>query len=142
MNLQIIEKWEENKFKLEDYFKNTKQSEYYNYKDIVVKLFELVIVDVKNNWNGTDSFDISKITVIDDGDYQGTLIFLIPKITYQPCVADYIVTNTYYGSCSGCDTLQGISSYGDDLPNKEQVSEYMTLALHLVQKMHFLNDSE
>ncbi|MDK2772133.1 MAG: hypothetical protein KYX68_07960 [Flavobacterium sp.] len=142
MILEIIEKWEENKFKLEEYFKTTKQSEYSNYKDIVVKLFEIVIVGVKNKWNGTDNYDVSKITVIDDGDYQGTQIFLIPKETYQPSVEDYIMTNTYYGSCSGCDTLQGFSCYDDDLPTEEQISEYMTLALHLVQKMKFLTDSE
>lgn len=143
MNLQIIERWEENKAKLEEYFKTTKQSEYSNYRDIVVKLFELVIVDVRNNYSGTDSFDVSKITVIDDGEYQGTQIFLIPKDTYQPSVEDYIVTNTYYGSCSGCDTLQSISSYSyDDLPTEVQVVEYMTLALHLVQKMKFLSDGE
>jgi len=142
MILEIIEKWEENKLKLEEYFKNTKQEEYSDYKKIVSKLFEIVLVEVKNKWGGTDDYDVSKMTVIDDGNYQGTQIFLIPKETYQPSVEDYIVTNTYYGSCSGCDTLQGISSYDDDLPTEEQVSEYMTLALHLVQKMKFLADSE
>lgn len=142
MILEIIEKWEENKLKLEEYFKNTKQEEYSDYKKIVSKLFEIVLVEVKDKWNGTTNFDVSKMTIIDDGDYQGTLIFLIPKDTYQPSAEDYIVTNTYYGSCSGCDTLQSISSYDDDLPTEEQVSEYMTLALHLVQKMKFLADSE
>lgn len=142
MILEIIEKWEENKYKLEEYFKTTKQSEYSEYKAIVSKIFELVLVEVKNKWNGTDNFDLSRITVIDDGDYQGTQIFLIPKQTYQPRVDDYIITNTYYGSCSGCDTLLGISSYEDDLPTESQVSEYMTVALHLVQKMRYLSDDE
>jgi hypothetical protein len=56
------------------------------------------------------------MTVIDDGDYQGTQIFIIPTDTYQPSVKDYVMTDTYYGSCSGCDTLQAISGYDYALP--------------------------
>jgi len=137
---EIIEKWELNKKLLENYFFTTPQSEYGDYKDIVKVLFKIVLVGTPNKWNGFDNYDTEKITVVDDGDYQGTQIFLIPKETYQPNVEDYIITNTYYGSCSGCDTLQGISNYDDGLPNEEQVSEYMTLALHLVQKMKYLTE--
>lgn len=83
------------------------------------------------------------MTVIDNGDYQGTQIFLIPMETYQPSVEDYVYTNTYYGSCSGCDTLQAIQSYDyNELPNEEQIKDYMTLALHLLQKCCFLKDGE
>lgn len=126
---EIINQWEENKYKLKEYFQTTEQPQYDSYRVIVEKLFELVI----------EGFLPEKMIVIDNGDYQGTLIFLIPKDTYQPNTDDYIVTDTYYGSCSGCDTLQGISSYDDVLPTDEQVSEYMLLALHLVQKMRWLN---
>jgi hypothetical protein len=38
-----------------------------------------------------------------------------------------------YGSCSGCDTLQGISDYSHAAPNEKQIDDYMTLALHIVQ---------
>lgn len=83
------------------------------------------------------------MTVIDDGDYQGTQIFVIPLDTYQPNVTDYIVTNTYYGSCSGCDTLKSINSYDyDELPNEEQIEDYMQLALHLLQKCKWLYNKE
>lgn len=41
---------------------------------------------------------------------------------------------------SGCDTLMAISGYSDELPNEEQVKDYMTLALHLVQKLKRLKD--
>ena len=54
---------------------------------------------------------------------------------------DYLITHTYYGSCSGCDTLQGINSYSCELPTEEQVKDYMTLALHLVQRMHRIKDT-
>lgn len=99
-------------------------------------MFELCLQKADND----TGFDLSKMTVIDDGDYQGTQIFIIPKDTYQPSVSDYIMTNTYYGSCSACDTLQGICSYVDDLPTDEQVKAYMTLALHLVQKLKWLDE--
>ena len=134
---EIIKQWEENKYKLEEYLKTTKQSEYSDYKEIVKALFEHCIpkADEYSGWN------IEKMTVIDDGDYQGTQIFLIPKDTYQPSAEDYIVTDTYYGSCSGCDTLQSIASYDYELPTESQVKEYMTLALHLVQKLHWLSVS-
>ena len=82
------------------------------------------------------------MTIIDDGDYQGTQIFIIPLNTYQPNVKDYVYTNTYYGSCSGCDTLQAISYYDRELPSETQIKEYMQLALHLLQKCMWLKEEE
>jgi hypothetical protein len=130
----IIEQWENNKSKLENYFRTTDQYEYCGYKQIVEKLFELCITNADEHCG----FNIERMTVIDDGDYQGTKLFIIPKDTYQPSVDDYITTHTYYGSCSGCDTLQSICGYDYGLPTEEQVKLYMTLALHLVQKLRWL----
>jgi hypothetical protein len=130
----IIEQWENNKSKLENYFRTTDQYEYCGYKQIVEKLFELCIT----NADEYCGFNIERMTVIDDGNYQGTKLFIIPKDTYQPSVDDYITTHTYYGSCSGCDTLQSICGYDYGLPTEEQVKLYMTLALHLVQKLKWL----
>lgn len=138
----IVKQWDANKHKLEEYFATTKQEDYMNYETIVVKLFELVITEIKNERSGTYEFDISKMTVINDGHYQGTTIYIIPKDTYQPSINDYVVTNNYYGSCSGCDTLLSISNYEYGLPNKEQVKEYMTIALHLVQKLRWLGSED
>ena len=136
---EVIKQWDENKHKLEEYFRTTKQEEYSgSYKSILQKVIELVVTE-KDDYN---KYDATKITVVDDGDYQGTQIFLIPTDTYQPSIEDYLITHTYYGSCSGCDTLQSISSYEDDLPTEEQVKEYMTLALHLVQKMKRITDAD
>ena len=135
---EIIEKWEKNKHILENYFRTTRQEEYSDYQIIVKKLIELVLnIDELHN-----VFDLEKLTVLDHGDYQGTQIFIVPKKTYQPDVEDYLVTHTYYGSCSGCDTLQSINLYRDELPNEEQISEYMTLALHLIQKMKWLDSDD
>ena len=77
--------------------------------------------------------DCTKIHKIDDGDYQGTLLFIIPERTYQP--HKYWAIKVYYGSCSGCDTLQAISEYSSDLPTEEQIKDYMNLSLNIVQWM-------
>lgn len=134
---EVIKQWDKNKHKLEEYFRTTKQSEYSSsYATIVQKIIELVVTQ-KDEYS---NYDATQITVVDNGDYQGTQIFLIPTDTYQPSIDDYLITHTYYGSCSGCDTLQGISDYEFGLPTEEQVKEYMTLALHLVQKMKRISD--
>jgi hypothetical protein len=135
MITEIIEQWEQNKSKLKNYFETTTQNEYNEYKIILEKTFELCFKE----------YDHKKITEIDNGDYQGTLIFLIPENTYQPSERNYLFTSVYYGSCSSCDTLQGIICDGDnydELPNEKQVTEYMTLALHMVQKLKKLDESE
>ena len=132
---EFINLWEKNKNKLEDYFRNTEQREYDGYKLIVKKIIELVI----NDEDEFETYDIERMTVIDDGSYQGTQIFIIPRKTYQPDADDYIFTHNYYGSCSGCDTLQAIHWYRTDAkPNEEQIKDYMTLALHLVQELRYL----
>jgi len=134
---EMINQWEENKHKLEEYFRTTNQDEYASsYEQIVIKLFEICLLKADDDYE----FDISNMTVIDHGDYGGTQIFIIPKNKYQPELKDYIMTNTYYGSCSGCDTLQRICGYENGLPKKEQIKEYMTLALHLVQKLKWLDN--
>lgn len=128
---KIIEQWEANKHKLEEHFKTTPQSKYTEYEVILKLIFELCITE---SFNG-GGWAIEDRTTIDNGHYQGTMIFIIPNDNYHPSVEDYIMTDTYYGSCSGCDTLQAIGGYTDDLPTDEQVKDYMSLALHLVQKM-------
>ena len=138
---EFVKQWDENKYKLEEYFKNTRMEEYRDYEDIVVKIFELCITSTVKAYDH-GGFNLDNITVIDDGDYQGTQIYIIPIDTYQPSVSDYVMTHNYYGSCSGCDTLQSIHEYEDGLPSDEQVKELMTLALHLVQKLKWLVDEE
>lgn len=131
MIAELVTQWEENKHRLEEYFRTTEQSEYYSYEAIVRKIFEICIPKAI----GHDRWDLRNMTVIDDGHYQGTQIFIIPNGSYQPSVEDYVMTDTFYGSCSGCDTLEGIHYYDEGLPTDSQVKEYMTLALHLVQRI-------
>lgn len=77
--------------------------------------------------------DADRIHRIDDGDYQGTLVFVIAEVGYQP--NDYWYVRVGYGSCSGCDTLQAISeSWDDEKPlTDSEVEGYWTLALHVAQ---------
>lgn len=139
MIIEIVKLWEENKHKLEEYFKTTKQEEYDSYETIIRKIFELCINVSDDYYN---NFNLESLHIIDDGNWEGTLIFIVPKNISLPDAEDYIVTDTYYGSCSGCDTLLSILSYSEDLPSESQVKELMTLALHLVQKMRWLSSSE
>jgi hypothetical protein len=85
-----------------------------------------------------ESIDPTRIHQIDDGEYQGTLVFVIAAKGYQP--SDYWYCKVSYGSCSGCDTLQAISGYSSEAPSDEQVRDYMTLALHVVQGIKKMGD--
>jgi hypothetical protein len=84
--------------------------------------------------------DPERIVCIDHGDYQGTLLFVIGAKDYQP--SDYWYVKVGYGSCSGCDTLEGIRSYSDKPPTEEQAKEYLILALHIVQGLKKMGSDE
>lgn len=84
--------------------------------------------------------DAERIHAIDDGHYQGTLIFVIPEEGYQP--SSYWFVKVDYGSCSGCDTLERIRNYCDEKPTPEQVDDYMTLALHIVQRLKSMQEGD
>lgn len=125
MEKELIDQWEKNKAALKQSFEAEGPS---SYDDIFKRLFEVVFTD--------DKWQTDKITTIDDGHYQGTRIFIIPKDCYQPSETDYLVCSVGYGSCSGCDTYEAIASeqWDDEKPLTEsQLSQYMSLALHMVQ---------
>lgn len=100
-----------------------------SYEAIVTEVIS-VITDDEYEANSPDP---KRVHQIDDGDYQGTLLFVIAAKGYQP--SDYWYVKVGYGSCSGCDTLRAISGYSDEAPTKSQVDDYMTLALHVVQRI-------
>ena len=128
MDNRIIRLWDEYKGLLEQHIKQTNQEEI-EYEFLV----KLIVKEIINR--GEIEYDADKITVIDNGDYQGTQIFIIPRDIYQPEAEWYLVTYAEYGSCSGCDTIIGIKGYEGGLPDEEQVKDYMTLCLHLIQRM-------
>lgn len=120
----FVDRFMVNKAQLESVFA-TKHPE--NYKELVTEVIKLITSDDYND------LDPERIHEIDDGDYQGTLLYLIGAKGYQP--SEYWAVKVSYGSCSGCDTLQSIGSYSSELPTNDQIEQYMTLALHIVQGM-------
>lgn len=130
MIAEFINRFEENKASIRAHFEAKHPDEY---KDIVEAVIRAVSSD--------DEYatpDASRIHTIDDGDYQGTLVFVIASKGYQP--SDYWYVKVGYGSCSGCDTLQAISEYSSDPPTESQVAQYMTLATHILQGLKRMGD--
>lgn len=124
-------KWDKNKDKLREAIKKIQDMSDLSYEKLVKLTFDNIF-----NIDGGAKYDFTlntdKITVIDDGDYQGTQLFMIPFDRYQPDCYEYLMTYVWYGSCSGCDTLLGIVNYCDDSPTDEQVEDLMTLCRDLV----------
>lgn len=142
-----IKKWDKNKDKLREYFTKNKQTKYAkSYAQLTKKVIEIIFNDDDYGYNGNEqerAFDIKNyFKAIDFGHYQGTLIFVFAYDTYQPSTTETFYTSVYYGSCSGCDTLQRICRYAYDLPTEEQVNDYMQLALHLIQNMKQFEQEE
>ena len=134
-----IEKWDKNKDILRSALGNNKllnhvlnknddPLEYLEYKDLV-KLTVMFILNDENEW------DVNKITEIDDGDYQGTLLYLIPEDTYQPNSSEYLMTFVEYGSCSGCYTLQAIQCFLDTKSRDKSIDDLMNLCKDLICNM-------
>ena len=104
-----------------------------NYTDIV----EEVVKAIGGEEYDTPSMDPGRIEQIDHGDYQGTLLYVVATTGYQP--STYYATKVYYGSCSGCDTLEKIESemgWDDEcnqIVSEQSLDDIMILALHIVQ---------
>lgn len=134
---EFIQSWEKHKEGLKKYLQKCKQSDVDMYAKIVKILFDKVI-----NKDCGVKFNTENIVSIDDGDYQGTEIFILHKDIYQPGPSDYVYTNTYYGSCSGCDTLQAILEYDDEaLLDEEQINDLINYVfLNLLQKLKYFEE--
>lgn len=114
--LKIVkDQWHNNREHLKEKIHELLQeTDHIDYGKIVALAFEECYNrGIKNTGREVDT---KKITEIDNGDYHGTLIYVIPLDTCQPAEYEYLMTYVAYGSCSGCDTLQAILE--DD--NKER----------------------
>ncbi len=116
---EIVDKWEANKELIRQAF-ILKQPE--NYGELVGTVIAHITNDV-----GPDP---QRIHEIDDGDYQGTLLYVIASKGYQP--DSYYYCKISYGSCSGCDTLEDIK---ECMSGDKKIEGYMQLALHVVQNL-------
>lgn len=100
--------------------------DYCGYTDIV----KITVSAIHDNFGERYAPSPDYITVVDYGDYQGTMVFVIGEDTYQPSRHWYLVTG--YGSCSGCDELQAIFDYSD---KEERLEELMGVARRFAQEM-------
>lgn len=128
-----LDKWNRNNKRLEEALKKDKTLNSCDYIYLVKMVVDYILNDEsEKSWN---SWNSNNISVIDNGDYQGTQLFLIPLKTYQPCEYEYLMTYVGYGSCSGCDTLLSIQDWDDKLPTGQQLTDYMALCKDLVTNM-------
>ena len=134
---QFVMAWENNKSQLEKHIKTHNQDDF-SYEWLLKALIDVVI----NPFYKEEEWNSEKIHTIDDGHWQGSQLFIVPLNTYQPSPYQYFWTHVDYGSCSGCDTLEGIRHYDKGFPNEEQVNEYMILALHLLQHCRMMIDKD
>ena len=128
---RFVKQFMDNKDELRKVFETSHPDDYH---DIVKVVIELLYQENEDSHEPTP--DPGRIHEIDDGDYQGTLVFVIAETGYQP--NDYWAVKVDYGSCSCCDTFQSIrysESGSNDKPTAQQVDDYMTLALHIIQRM-------
>lgn len=120
----VIDKWNLRK---EDLRKAIAQSdmEEIDYK----KLMELIAVHII----GIEKNDL-KLQEVDTSGYQGSngYIFCDSDNYGADC---FYTAIAYYGSCSGCDAILGITEYCGGLPDEQQTNEFMSLCLELVQSI-------
>lgn len=113
-----------------------------SYSDIVKRVVTVLQdtpeqEEVKENEQWVEIPDSQRITCIDDGEYQGTQLYIIGAKGYQP--STYYAVFVPYGSCGGCDTFESIQGYDWDEPLiEQQIKDYWTLALHMVQRMRMV----
>lgn len=103
-------------------------------------LVRLLCTALEDPDDDSDFPDPARITRIDHGDYQGTIVFVIAAGGYQP--HNHWATWVWYGSCGGCDTLQSINDdvpydyeHGKYTPSDKNVDAWLTVMLHLLQHM-------
>ena len=108
MNKQFVENFMSSKDILKDKLDKHPNS----YLDLVTLFVEVVC---------SKRLDPKRIHEIDDGDYQGCLVYVIAEKGYQP--SSYWYLKVEYGSCSHCDTLQGTCDYDNGSPSEKQKEE-------------------
>lgn len=123
-----IEQWNKNKERLKEELKN---DPFVSNCDVTyLYLVKKVVTTILNDEvNPLLKWDHKAITEIDNGDYSGTLLYLIPRDLYEPDESDYLITYVGYGSCSGCDTLKSIEVMDSE---DARLKDYMSLCKDIV----------
>lgn len=121
----IKEQWDKNQEILREALKNGTGFNSCSYMDLVKLAFDKVYNTGMITYGSI--LDVDNIVEIDHGNYQGTLLFVIPFKCYQPSEDDYLMIYIGYDSCSVCDTLQSIQDFSEDTLTGEQVKDFMNL---------------
>ena len=113
MITEFIDKFQEIKPRLLVQFSKEEPDDY---SDIFKQTIKMMFEDTEDTYfSNSETPDFERITVIDDGDYQGTLVFVVASKGYQP--SDYWATRVDY-----------------DNPEKS-APEMVTMALHMIESM-------
>lgn len=128
------DKWARNEKLLKQVFEVRTDLNTINWDDLIKLTFECIYNSDYDDDDGFDSLDLDNMTVIDNGDYQGTLLYIIPFKTYQPAEYDYLMTYVGYGSCSGCDTLLEIQNSFEEAHrlDERQIRKFLKLAKDII----------
>lgn len=129
---ELIEQWNAHKEKLRERIKNTENSTI-DYDYLVKCIVEVIMSEME--------YDFDEIAVLHSGDYSGTAVYFIKPINDCLHFIDKIIyMNVEYGTCSLCDTLEYIQNldFNSEYPNDQQLDDYMTLCLHLIQSAKYL----
>lgn len=131
MNLQEIRaKWKDIEPQIIQGIKDGKYSD--SYEDIVRNLAKLIL---------EDRYDDKRFTVIDWGDYQGTMIYVFADTSYQPDEDNTYIVSNYYGSCSGCDQLLGITEYSSGpIDNDTKINDLLSLIHDIFDRIRPLSN--
>lgn len=129
----LLHKWNENKDVLTKNIKAVEKIGDIEYIDLV----KLTFSSIYNNGGEIKEYSYKQlncedITEIDNGHYQGTLLYLIPFDTYQPDESEYLMTYIGYGSCSVCDTLRSIVSCSDERATDTQVKDLIAVCKDII----------
>lgn len=123
---EFVEAWERNKHELEAKFQQKHPEDYDEILRGVLELFRELAIRPHPR----------KFHRVADGDYNGTLVFVIPQEEGD----DFWYVKIAYGTSWCCDTLEYIKKENQsDPPNEDQVKMYMTLALHIVQRLKLMD---
>lgn len=149
----FVNQWYENKHELESFlemdYDQSEDKRYWglSYGYLFRKVFELVITETREirtpfdeRWNNY-SWDWDRFQIIDHGEYQGEMIFIMVPNVYQPSLdKDYYFTSVSYGSCSHCDTMAHVR---EEVETKEEkIQALMLAALHMVQATKTFKSAE
>lgn len=127
-----LEAWDKYNGELEAWYRSLSVEDLncLSYKNITTTVFSMISRYMHESCHCYAELDLDNVVEINNGDYQGTLLYLIPFDTYQPSEGEYLMTYVGYGSCSCCDTLQGLELWGDYTENEYEnvIKGHMTLA--------------